>query len=639
MKNENDIIKAILSRLPSGKINDTKFEGANIILYTRDKEYLKESYSDIKRVVDEFKKRVELRPDPSLCFDEETATRIIKEIVPEEAGLKELLFDLPRSIVILEAEKPGLVIGKQGSLLNEIKQRTFFVPIVRREPPIKSKIIESIRNVLFVESEYRKKFLDRVGHRIYDGWIRGRKNEWVRISFLGGARQVGRSCLFLQTPESRILLDCGIDVTNDANAYPHLEAPEFNANELDAVILTHSHLDHCGLIPYLYKFGYRGPLYCTEPTRDVAALLTLDLVKIMRSEGKEPLYTSDNIKEMVKHTITLDYGEVTDITPDVRITLYNAGHILGSSIVHLHVGNGLHNIVYTGDLKFGPSSLLEPAETKFPRVESLIIESTYGGRENIMPSMKDANDSLISFVKQTIEEGGKVLIPVLGSGRAQEVLVILEDAIKKGLIPDIMMYVDGIVWDITAIHSTYPDFLGRSLKNKIFSLDENPFLSKSIKRIGSNKERRQLIDEGEPCIILATSGMLVGGPSVEYLKGLCENPKNMIIFVSYQGEGSLGRRIQAGEREIRFSANSNNINGNTVETYEIKMRVETIDGLSGHSDRRQLMSYLKNIKPKPQKVAIVHGENSRILDLASSIHKAYRMETFAPRNLDVIRFK
>jgi hypothetical protein len=634
MGNESKIIKAILNRLPAEKISDAKFEGANIVLYTKDKEYLFNSYKDIKSIVDEFKKRIELRPDPEICFDQEAAQKKIKSIIPEEAGVKEVLFDPPRSLVIIEAEKPGLAIGKQGSLLNEIKENTFWVPIIRREPPIKSKIIEGIRKVLFVESDYRKKFLDKVGHRVYDGWLRGRKEEWIRVSHLGGARQVGRSCLFLHTPESRILLDCGVDVTNDSEAYPHLEAPEFNINELDAVILTHSHLDHSGFIPYLFKFGYKGPIYCTEPTRDVASLLALDFVKIMRNEGKEPIYTQDDIKEMVKHTITLDYDEVTDITPDVRITLYNAGHILGSSMVHLHVGNGFHNIVYTGDLKFGPTKLLEAAETKFPRVESLIIESTYGGRNNNLPPKREADEALINSVKETIENGGKALVPVLGSGRAQEVMAIVDEAIKQGKLPDVTIYVDGIVWDITAIHSAYPEFLSRDLKRKIFSMDENPFLSKSINRVGSNKERKSVIEDEGPCIILATSGMLVGGPSVEYLKGLCENPKNSLIFVSYQGEGSLGRRIQGGEREVRFSSN-----GKNVETYQIKCRVDTIDGLSGHSDRRQLMSYLRNIKPRPKKAIIVHGESSRVLNLASSIHKTYRMETYAPRNLDVIRIK
>ena len=156
------------------------------------------------------------------------------------------------------------------------------MPHIRRSPPIRSKLLENIRSVLYQKSEYRRKFLDKVGHRIYDGWIREKKHEWVRVTYLGSGRHVGRSCIFLQTPESRVLLDCGVDVAaNDQEAYPFLDAPEFDIQQLDAVILSHAHLDHCGLIPYLYKFGYKGPVYCTAPTRDVAALLTLNFIKII----------------------------------------------------------------------------------------------------------------------------------------------------------------------------------------------------------------------------------------------------------------------------------------------------------------------------------------------------------------------
>ncbi len=631
---ESKIIVEILKRLPSSMISEAKFEGANIILYTKVKDYFLNGVNDVKAIVDEFKKRIELRPDPSICFDQEKASEIIKSLVPQEAGLKEILYDPSRSLVILEAEKPGLAIGKQGSILNEIKEKTNWVPIIRREPPIRSKIIEGVRKVLYAESEYRKKFLDQVGHRVYDGWIRERKEEWIRVSFLGGARQVGRSCLFLQTPESRILLDCGVDVTSDSEAYPHLEAPEFNINELDAVILSHSHLDHSGLIPYLYKFGYKGPLYCTEPTRDVSALLQLDLVKIMKNEGKEPIYTQDDIKETVKHTITLNYGEVTDVTPDVRITLYNAGHILGSSMVHLHIGNGFHNIVYTGDIKYSKSKLFEAADTNFPRLETLFIEGTYGGKSNVLPSKTESDDELASEIKMAIEKGGKVLIPVLGSGRAQEVMAIIHSKINEGKIPAVNVYVDGIVWDITAIHCAYPEFMNRDMNRQMFQNEDNPFLSENLKRVGSQKEREQVINDEGPCVILATSGMLVGGPSVEYLKRLCENPKNTLIFVAYQGEGSLGRRIQRGEREIHFS-----VNGKNVESYQMKMNIHTIEGLSGHSDRRQLMAFVKNLKPKPKRIIINHGEASREMDLASSYHQVFNVETVAPRNLDALRIK
>ncbi len=627
------IIDEVLSHLPRNQINAAVFEGAKIVLYTKNPEFFLTGRDQVKKVVDLIKKRVELRPDPSITKDPETAEKIIKKLLPKEAGLTLTLFDPERSIVIIEAEKPGIVIGKKGELLQAIRKKTLWVPIVRRTPPIKSQLIEDIRSVLYKKSEYRRKFLHSIGERIYSGWKRGQRYQgWIRVSILGGAREVGRSALLLQTPESRVLLDCGVNVASITDAYPHLEAPEFNIKELDAVIVTHAHIDHSGLVPYLFKFGYKGPVYCTEPTRDIMALLQLDLIKIQKQQGLDPLYTSDEVEETVVHTVTLDYEEVTDITPDVRITLYNAGHILGSSMVHLHIGNGLHNLLYTGDIKFSKTNLLSPAATKFPRLESLIIESTYGGKDNIMPSQQEIDSYLVDIVKKTIKRGGKILMPVLGVGRAQDVLILIQRLIKSGDINPIPIYVDGMVWDITAIHTAYPEFLNTTVRKEIFQKNDNPFLAENIKRVGSAKEREQVIKSKKPCIILATSGMLVGGPSVEYLKHLAENPKNTLIFTSYQGEGTLGRRIQQGEREIGFKEA-----GKTF-IVKINMEVGRLE-ISGHADRKELINFVRRCDPRPRKVIVVHGENSRCIDLASSIHRLFKMETTAPRNLEVVRLR
>jgi hypothetical protein len=618
--------------LPEGKVSDAAFEGANIVLYTADREFFLNSGETIRQVVHEFKKRVELRADPRILMDPEKAEKAIKEIIPADAGVSQVVFDEPRSLVVVEAEKPGLAIGKQGAVLREIREKTLWVPLIRRTPPIRSLLIENIRAVLYQNSSERKKFLDKVGHRIYDGWMRGRKEEWVRVTFLGGGRQVGRSCVFLQTPESRILMDCGVNVASDAEPYPHLEAPEFKIDELDAVIISHAHLDHCGFLPWLFKYGYRGPVYCTEPTRDIMALLQLDYVKIMKSENRDAIYDTDDVKEMVKHCITLNWEEVTDITPDVRLTFYNSGHILGASMAHLHVGNGLHNMMYTGDMKFGRTLLLDPAVTSFPRLETVIIESTYGGKANVMPPQHEQDAFLTNVIKQTVERGGKVLMPVLGSGRAQDVIVMIEQMIRNKDIPEIPVYIDGMVWDITAIHTAYPEYLNMNIRRSIFHKDQNPFLHPSFKKVGSQKERMQVVEEQGPCVILATSGMLVGGPSVQYLQHLADNPKNTLVFSCYLPEGSLGHRIFHGEREILFKE------GTKTEVTPIKMEVVRLE-ITDHSDRKQLMNFIFKCNPKPKRVIINHGEATRCLDLGSSLHKMARVETVAPRNLETVRVR
>jgi uncharacterized protein len=631
----SEILKDILKKIPEGvKINDVLFEGANIVLYTSDREFFLDNNGVIRRIVDEIKKRVEVRPDPSMTMDIEKAESKIREIIPKDAGQINVMFDPQRSQVVIEAEKPGLAIGKSGEVLREIKNETLWVPLVKRIPAIRSKIIENIRKVLYENNDYRRKFLNKIGERIYLDWQKEKKCEWIRISFLGGAREVGRSCFLLQTSQSKILLDCGVNVAgNGKEMFPYFDASEFNINELDAVVLSHPHLDHSGAIPLLFKYGYRGPIYCTEPTRDIAALLGLDFISVAAKEARDALFSSSDIKEFVKHTVTLNYDEVYDITPDIRVTLYNAGHTLGSAEVHLHIGNGLHNLLYTGDIKYLKTKLLEAASTKFPRLETLIIEATYGGKDNVLPQRKDAEEDLITVVKNTIENGGKVLIPVMGVGRAQEVMLILYDAIKRGEMAEVPIFVQGMVWDITAIHTAYPDFLNNQIKKAIFHRDQNPFLSTLFKQVGSIKERKQVIEETGPCVILATSGMMTGGSSVEFFREMADNPKNTIIFVGYQSEGTLGKRIQSGEKGFVMSGE----NGN--ERVEVKMNIHTVDGLSGHCGRNELTRFVYNLEPRPKKIIVVHGESSRCLDLASSLHKLNNVETNAPKNLECIRIR
>jgi KH/beta-lactamase-domain protein len=624
------IIDEILEKLPSdAMIANHSYEGANIVLYTKNKKFFKHGGDSIRALVDEFKKRIDLRADSSIRMDVETAEKEVKKILPKNAEVEDIILEPARALITIEAKNPGKAIGKSGSNLKKIKEKTFWTPIIKRESILSSKITKSIRSVLYKDSTERRKFLHAVGERIYETKKSSTEEKWVRISCLGGSRQVGRSCFLLQTPESKILIDCGVNVASDRYSYPYIAAPEVDLQDIDAVIISHAHLDHSGFLPYLFKYGYEGPVYCTAPTRDTMALLQLDYIDVSYGQAKKSIYSSQDIKNVVKNTITLDYGEVTDITPDVRITLHDAGHILGSSVVHLHVGEGWHNILYTGDFKTKRTKLLNPAHHEFPRVETLITESTYGGSEDEMKPREESEEELCEIIKKTIKRKGKVLVPVLGVGRAQEVMVILEDYFNKEKLKT-PIYIDGMVWDVTAICNAYPEFLNKDIREKIFYSKDDPFLSKTFKRVGSKKERDKVID-GKPCVILATSGMLVGGPSVEYLKKLAGNKKNSIVFVSYQGEGSLGNKIQKGETRLNMEGEKNEV--------ELNMQVHVIPGLSGHSDINELVGYVDKMKPQPRKVIVVHGENSKCLNLASTCHKRFKIETTAPRNLDALRLR
>lgn len=627
-----DILKTIEDQLPRGTVGSTIFEGANIIVYTTDTAFFKNGDSQIKEVVNNIKKRIELRADKSLLLSQEETEKKIREILPVESEITQIIFDPQRSTVIVESKKPGLAIGKAGSLLKEIKQATMWTPQVQRSPAITSKITDKIREVLYQDNNYRKKFLNNIGEKIYKEWNPDKMEEWVRVTALGGGRQVGRSCFLLQTPISRIIIDCGVDVSSSGkDKYPYLEAPELDLTTVDAVILSHAHLDHSGLIPYLYKMGYKGPVYMTAPTRDISALMALDFIGVAYKQAAAPLFKSADVRNMVKHSIVLNYGEVSDITPDVRITLYNAGHTLGSSMIHFNIGNGLHNYVYSGDIKFGKSRSLEAATSYFPRIETLQLESTYGGKDCNYPPRKESEDELINFVNEIISNGGKVLLPELGTGHAQEKMLILEDAMKNGRIPKVPIYIDGMIWDINAIHTAYPDFLSNSVRSAIFA-DKNPFISEIFKRVGSPHERK-LVIEGGPCIILATSGMLVGGASVEYLREFADSNVNGLCLSCYQPPGGLGRQLQEGAREAVF-----NVDGKDVKI-PLKLKFLSIEGFSGHSSRNELMAFMSHVNPKPRRVIINHGEQSRALDLASSIYKSKRIETIVPKNLETIRLR
>ncbi len=628
-----EIKNTIVQRLPSRvQVAKVEFEGPEVVIYTKNPEIITENGDLIRDLAKDIRKRIIIRSHKSVLTEPEEAINRIHSIVPDEAKITNISFDDVTCEVIIEARKPGLVIGKYGATSREIVKQIGWAPKILRTPPISSEIIQRIRRTLRKNSKERKKILQQLGNRIHRPITT--ENEWVRLTALGGFREVGRSSLFMQTSNSKILLDCGVNVAgkDDKSSYPYLNVPEFVLDDLDAVIISHAHLDHSGFLPYLYHYGYEGPVYCTTPTRDLMTLLQMDHIDIAHREDSPLPFNVKHVKKSIKHTITLDYGEVTDIAPDIRLTLHNAGHILGSAITHMHIGDGQHNFVYTGDFKYERSRLLEPAVSKFPRIESLVMESTYGGHEDVQPTRNDAEKNIIKTIYQTLERKGKVLIPVFAVGRAQEMMIVLDEYIRHGIIDEVPIYIDGMIWEATAIHTARPEYLSKDLRDQIFHMGRNPFISEVFHKVNGIEERKDIV-EGEPAIILSTSGMLTGGNSVEYFKWLCEDERNSLVFVGYQAEGSLGRRLQKGWKEIPIKEEGK------TNVYHVKMDIKTIEGFSGHSDRRQLMDYVRRISPKPEKILICHGDNYKTLDLASSIYRSYKIETKTPMNLETVRIQ
>jgi len=617
-KSREFVLKTIVAELPPEvMLTRIEFEGPEIAIYVKNRRAIADKLALIKAIAKKVKKRVVVRIDPKARLPPEQAKEKILEIVPKDAGIdpKSMVFDKTLGEVWIKAEKPGIVIGKGATLRHLIMAETGWRPVVLRASPLESKTLNTVINHILSESDYRLNFLRYIGDRIHRDPLF--KTNYVRITALGGFMEVGRSAILLETRESRILLDIGVNVGGPdyERMYPYIDIDSIKIEELDAVVITHAHLDHCGLAPLLFKYGYRGPVYVTKPTRELMALMLRDYIEVTQREGKSPLYTEKDLLTMILHTIPLEYNEVTDVAPDVKITFYNAGHILGSAMVHIHVGAGLHNVVYTGDFKYSNTRLLEKANDKFPRVETLIMESTYGATKQ--QNRREAEEMLINIIKKTIEKGGNVLIPVFAVGRGQEIMLVLNDAIEKKLIPPINIYIEGLVSEVTAVHTQYPEYLNRELKDRIYR-GENPFTAEYFNIIEGRVARPDIVED-RPALIIATSGMLTGGPAVEYLKLMASDPRNTLIFVGYQAEGTLGRRIKDGLRELQTITPDNRI-----EVIKINMEVYSIEGFSGHSDQDELLRFIRGINPRPRNIILNHGEPTAIATLAALAKRIIR---------------
>ena len=622
-----EIRKTILEKIPTDVgITRIEFEGPRLAIYTQKPETLVEQSHIVGEIAGIIKKRIVIRSDPSVRANELEAERIVREILAD-AGLVQSNFDPSLGEVTLEVEKPGIAIGKNGQNLLEIVKKTRWSPNVVRSPPIPSMTIKMVRGYIYGKSKERERFLRETGEAIFRPMYQQCGD--VRVTFLGAARQVGRSAILIRTRESCILMDCGINpgTSNPIGAYPRIDTEEFDLSKLDAVIITHAHLDHCGFLPYLYKYGYEGPIYCSEPTASLMVLLQSDYLDVTGKEGRVIPYSNEEVREVIMRTIPLGYGEVTDISPDIRLTLHNAGHILGSAQAHLHIGKGLHNVVYTGDFKYGPTQLLQPASIQFPRVETLIMESTYGGPDNSTPDREETEANFVEIANRTLQKG-KLLIPVPAVGRAQEIMMVINKYMKEGKMTEAPVYIEGMISEVTGIHTAYPQYLSNDIRDQILRDGINPFESDYF-TVVKQQDKRDEIVAGGPAIIMATAGMMEGGPVIDYFKRLAPDENNALCFVSYQVAGTMGQRIQSG----MGSAQMYGQNGK-MEIINVAMKNYTIEGFSGHSDWRQLVNYVRRLHPQPKRVFVIHGDESKCENLSRVVAKQRGIYGIAPENLD-----
>jgi KH/beta-lactamase-domain protein len=615
-----NIMAVILHSLPSESgLTKIEYEGPRIALYSKNPSYLIHNAQVVSNMVNTIKKRIIVRTDESIRKSEEESIEILNKAIPKEVGMIETFFDQALGEILIFVEKPSLLVstGEDFDSIDLVEKTGWKIRVRKAHQEMST--IRSINQILYNTANKRIHFYKEVGEKIF----RSKLDEMTEASLitLGGFGEIGRSSILLSTHESKILLDCGI---NGSSKDPLVSLPRFDitglgVNEIDAIVLSHAHLDHTGFLPSIFKYGYRGPVYCSEPTLPLMILLQREYLK---NTDRTTLYSDKDIDDVIMHTIPLSFGTVTDISPDVKLMLSNSGHILGSASIHLHIGNGDHNLVYTGDIKFGKTFSLENASWNFPRVESIIIESTYGGKEDVFPQRGEADIHLIDSINKTIAENGKVLIPVSSIGLSQELILSINMYMKAGKITETKVFVEKVISDATSIYEAYPEYLSKEIKHTILRGEESPFRSKQFVTIES-----KILEKEEPAIILAPSSMLICGPSVEYLEQISENPKNKLILASFQAAGTPGKIIQDGSRQVTI--NNRNIN--------INCQIEKVEGLNTHSDYNQLIAYINRLRPKLRRVLVNHGERNKIQNLASSINKIFKIQTQHPLVQEAIK--
>ncbi len=446
----------------------------------------------------------------------------------------------------------------------------------------------------------------------------------MQIKLFGAAKTVTGSCYSLITGKKRVLIDCGMFQGSKKLMKINYDKLPFNAKLYSALFLTHAHLDHCGRIPKLVKEGFKGEIYCTSATKDIARIIMLDSAKINKYDvefenkkrqriglpPREPIYTEEDVEKAMKLFRTIDYEKSFQPCEEINATFYDAGHILGSAIIELKINESGKEttIVFSGDLGQSNTPIIRDT-VHLNKADYVFIESTYGDR--LHPPIEKRKQKLLDIIIKTYNKHGKVIIPSFAVERTQELLYDLNELVEKNLIPKIKVYIDtpmGI--RVTEVFKKHYGVYNDKIKELIKSGD-NPFSFPGLTYTMHVQDSIKLNSLHEPCIIIAGSGMCTGGRIKHHIKHNIWNKRNTMLFVGYQANGTLGYYIKKGEKRIRLL-------GTEVA---VKADIESIDSFSAHADYRELLHWLKFFHPKPKKVFIVHGEEDAMLSFAKKVEK------------------
>jgi metallo-beta-lactamase family protein len=436
----------------------------------------------------------------------------------------------------------------------------------------------------------------------------------IELTFLGAARSVTGSCYLVEAGNTRILVDCGLyqerDLT-ERNWAPFTFRPE----SIDCVLLTHAHLDHCGLLPKLVREGFHGRIYGTTATNEIAEIILLDAAHLQeedaefkrkrhQKEGRTgpypevPLYTVDDARATLPQFSPVQYGMPVKVVERIEATFYDAGHVLGSAMIRLSIKQGgeERTIIFSGDVgRWGKPILQDP--TLFEAADYVLVESTYGDR--LSEPLNESANKMADAINATVKSGGNIVIPSFALERSQEILYFLNKFLMEGRIPHLVVFVDSpMALSINQIFEHHPDLFDEEMTK--FMRRGSPFGFRGLNLSRTASESKAINQIKGTAIIIAGSGMCTGGRIKHHLVTNISRDESTILFVGYQAEGTLGREIVEGAKEVRIFG----------QQYPVRARIVQIDGFSAHADRDELIKWLSSLRQPPRHLFVTHGESS-----------------------------
>ncbi len=463
----------------------------------------------------------------------------------------------------------------------------------------------------------------------------------MKLHFLGANRQVTGSRYCLAIGDTRIMVDCGM-----FQERPYLdrnwESCPIPPSELDALVLTHVHIDHSGLIPRLVQEGFNGPIYCTRPSMELAEIILRDSAKIQTEDAKYkqrrhekegrrgkhpvvPLYTEEAVNETIPRLLGVPYGKTIPITDAVNLTLHEAGHILGSAMIEFDVAtnDGNRKLLFSGDIgQWNKPIIRDP--TLFEQADYVVMESTYGDRDHADGG--DIEQQLERVICDTVKRGGNVVIPTFAIERAQELIYFISRLAHAGRIPYLDVFLDSpMAVDVMEVFRNYRECFDKETWELINS-NEPPLRFPGLKMVRSAQDSKAINQHQKPCIIMSTSGMCTAGRIKHHLRKNIGRAESTILFVGYQAHGTLGRQIVEGNPMVRIHGRQ----------WKVKAHIERIDGFSGHADRRALLRWVGNLKRAPRQVFLTHGDEAASQQLATAITQQFGWPVSIPQYQETV---